>query len=216
MMRPLRHPRLQLAIPEPCQQNWDLMDSNAQGRFCEACQSTVIDFSALTRREAERLIASSEGRVCGRVVHDRNGETMFRPDPEAGRLSRVATLSLASLAGLALPAAALAQSPCEVRVHVRDGTGAGVPKAEVSTVALESHDAVRGMSDENGTFSTTLPAGEYQVRVAVPGFQMFETKANVTCDDLRPALVSAELKVGTVGGVTSVSSKKEKRRHQRK
>jgi hypothetical protein len=43
--------KLQLAIPEPCHENWHHMTPTDQGRFCNACAKEVVDFSMMTHIE---------------------------------------------------------------------------------------------------------------------------------------------------------------------
>jgi hypothetical protein len=38
---------LQVAIKNPCSENWGQMSPNANGRFCSSCQKTVLDKAAL-------------------------------------------------------------------------------------------------------------------------------------------------------------------------
>jgi hypothetical protein len=100
-MRIFKYRNLRLAIPNPCNENWAQMDGSGRERFCEKCQSSVVDFPTLTRIEAEHLLACSKGRVCGRIVHNERGDIAFRPDPAQGKLARIAGLSLAGISGLA-------------------------------------------------------------------------------------------------------------------
>ena len=118
--------RLQIAIPNPCQENWDQMEGTDRERFCQACQSSVLDFSSLTRTAAIRLLESAKGPVCGRIVHDERGNIAFRPEASRGHLARIGGLSLAGVAGLA------AQSTCEMQVNIKNPAGAVVEHAKVS------------------------------------------------------------------------------------
>ena len=40
-----------LNIAEPCAENWDTMTPTDCGKFCAACQKSVVDFSSMTDRE---------------------------------------------------------------------------------------------------------------------------------------------------------------------
>ena len=53
-------------ITSPCQEDWDSMIGSNQIRFCTHCQSSVHDFSTMTRKQIKKLIASSNGRLCVR------------------------------------------------------------------------------------------------------------------------------------------------------
>ena len=121
--------KVKLGIPEPCQESWDVMGSGPGSRFCEKCQHEVVDFTVLTRGEAERIFKAAKGRVCGRLAQDGRGNAVYRPDAGRGHLARVAGLSLVAIAGVA------AQRDCDVRVNVTDSSGATVTQARVLLTA---------------------------------------------------------------------------------
>jgi len=54
-----------ISIPEPCHQSWQQMTPNDNGRHCEHCCKTVVDFTTMSN---EQIIAwmSAKTNVCGR------------------------------------------------------------------------------------------------------------------------------------------------------
>ena len=56
-----------LRIATPCPVSWEQMSGDNRVRFCDQCQLKVYNITALSRAEAESLIASSEGRLCARI-----------------------------------------------------------------------------------------------------------------------------------------------------
>jgi hypothetical protein len=58
--------KLILSIPEPCHENWDKMNPVEKGRFCNACQKTVIDFSSMSDRELAEFFKKPQAAVCGK------------------------------------------------------------------------------------------------------------------------------------------------------
>lgn len=63
--------KLQLHIAEPCHENWDNMSPIEKGRFCDACQKQVVDFSAMSDREIVQFFKKPPtGSVCGRFMND--------------------------------------------------------------------------------------------------------------------------------------------------
>ncbi|WP_113653884.1 carboxypeptidase-like regulatory domain-containing protein [Pedobacter namyangjuensis] len=58
---------ISVQIAEPCTQNWELMEDRSKGRFCEACQKCVVDFSNHSNAEIVKIIASSNESICGRL-----------------------------------------------------------------------------------------------------------------------------------------------------
>ena len=57
---------LSIHIPEPCHQNWDNMTVADQGRYCNACAKTVIDFSVMTDAQLLSYFKKDTGNTCGR------------------------------------------------------------------------------------------------------------------------------------------------------
>lgn len=69
----------ELCVTEACPKEWnELVEAGDATRFCGECQLHVHDSTALTRAEAQQLVQSSEGRVCMRIVQDKDGQTLFR------------------------------------------------------------------------------------------------------------------------------------------
>jgi len=62
--------KMNLTIPKPCHESWDEMTPAEQGRFCGACQKTVIDFSNMSDRELAAFFKKPAGPVCGRFQQD--------------------------------------------------------------------------------------------------------------------------------------------------
>jgi hypothetical protein len=94
-----------LPIVRPCDEDWGAMRREGDGRRCDRCATTVVDLSALTEREAKRLIARAGGDLCVRYRADADGEVRFRPAPLRRGVHRLAVgLGLASLVGAATPA----------------------------------------------------------------------------------------------------------------
>lgn len=63
--------KLQLSIPEPCQQDWNDMSPNEQGRFCSSCAKTVVDFSIMTDAQLILYFENLKNEnICGRVHLD--------------------------------------------------------------------------------------------------------------------------------------------------
>ena len=63
--------KFQLQIPEPCRESWDKMTPVEQGRFCDSCQKTVVDFTAMSDMQLAAFFKKpSTGSVCGRFYND--------------------------------------------------------------------------------------------------------------------------------------------------
>jgi hypothetical protein len=56
-----------LRIENPCHENWSQMTPLEKGRFCDACQKKVHDFTSSSKQELIDLYQLNEGHLCGRV-----------------------------------------------------------------------------------------------------------------------------------------------------
>ncbi len=57
-----------ITIPEPCQEDWNKMTPNDQGRFCMSCAKTVVDFTAMLPEEVQHFFIQNQNQnICGRM-----------------------------------------------------------------------------------------------------------------------------------------------------
>ena len=63
-----------------CPMNWSEMEGDEQKRFCQQCEKTVTDLSALTEEEVRAFVAQegSRGRACVRILRDEKGRLVTR------------------------------------------------------------------------------------------------------------------------------------------
>jgi hypothetical protein len=64
----MHHPNYLLKISTPCQENWDVMMPDTQGRFCNSCSKQVVDFTGMSDPEIMNLISRTKGSLCGRLM----------------------------------------------------------------------------------------------------------------------------------------------------
>jgi hypothetical protein len=89
---------LLLNIPEPCQENWQNMTPQEQGRFCGSCQKIVVDFSMMTDKEVLAYFSKASQHVCGRFSNDQlNKELTTTPARKRITWAYVWNVLLASL-----------------------------------------------------------------------------------------------------------------------
>jgi len=55
-----------LSIPKPCHQPWQQMTAVEDGRHCESCCKTVVDFTKMTNDQIINYLSVSH-KVCGRI-----------------------------------------------------------------------------------------------------------------------------------------------------
>lgn len=71
----MKKEKILLTIPEPCHEKWNAMTPNEQGRFCNQCSKTIIDFTKLNDQQIIRLIKKTTSGVCAHV----NSSQLNRP-----------------------------------------------------------------------------------------------------------------------------------------
>ena len=53
-------------IPEPCHEDWNTMQPDAKGKFCNSCSKSVFDFSNKTDAEIRDILMENQNqKVCG-------------------------------------------------------------------------------------------------------------------------------------------------------
>ena len=80
-------------VASPCQTSWEKMQGDDRVRHCQECKLNVYSLSEMTRKDAERLIAKSEGRLCVRFYRRADGTILTRDCPKG--YARLSTASLA-------------------------------------------------------------------------------------------------------------------------
>ncbi|MCO5949422.1 hypothetical protein [Mucilaginibacter flavidus] len=58
-----------ISITEPCSQSWQQMTPVDDGRHCESCCKTVVDFTTMTKEEIIILLSSGRN-PCGRITSE--------------------------------------------------------------------------------------------------------------------------------------------------
>lgn len=60
-----------VTIPKPCHEDWNKMSAVEQGRHCQVCCKTVVDFSMRSNEEIAGYIReNSSQRICGNFRKD--------------------------------------------------------------------------------------------------------------------------------------------------
>ena len=69
-------------IANPCKVAWDDMEgADDRVRRCLTCKSNVYNISGMTRYSAEKLLTSTEGRLCGRIYRRFDGTVLTADCP---------------------------------------------------------------------------------------------------------------------------------------
>ena len=54
-----------VTVNNPCSQKWDSMNPHGEGRFCESCNKTVVDFTKMKNEEILSYLKNQPGKTCG-------------------------------------------------------------------------------------------------------------------------------------------------------
>lgn len=189
-----------LRVASPCPTSWDSMSGDERVRFCQLCQLNVYNLSEMTAVEVEKLVLTTEGRICGRLYQRADGMMITRDCPEglAAIRKRVARrVSAVLTAILSLTSLTFSQStnktsdnstqtvselkidrsvPKEdqkpgVEITIVDTNGAVIVGAEVSLKNLESRNVCTSITNDSGSKFPELAPGRYDLEVKAPGFK---------------------------------------------
>ncbi len=62
----MKTPNFIVRIPEPCHEDWNKMEPDAKGKFCNSCSKSVFDFSTKTDAEIKDILLEyKDQKVCG-------------------------------------------------------------------------------------------------------------------------------------------------------
>lgn len=62
----MKNPNFIVKVPEPCHEDWNKMQPDEKGKFCESCSKPVIDFSNKTDAEIKNILLETKNKkVCG-------------------------------------------------------------------------------------------------------------------------------------------------------
>jgi hypothetical protein len=189
-----------LRVASPCPASWEAMEGDERVRFCRQCELHVYDLSAMTRAEAESLVARTEGRLCARFYRRADGTVLTSDCPRGlaaarRRVARAAGAAFASLLGLfaaasgkpqqktSCPAggdfkvertATSASSFASVSGVVYDPACAVIPGARVVLTNRETGRKYETRADDEGEFHfVAVTPGKYRLEIETTGFRRF-------------------------------------------
>ena len=71
----------EVRVAAPCPADWEKMVGDERVRYCGSCSLHVYNLSGMTKREAEVLVTSTEGRLCVRFYRRADGTILTRNCP---------------------------------------------------------------------------------------------------------------------------------------
>jgi hypothetical protein len=193
-----------LRVASPCPASWEAMEGDGRVRFCRSCELHVYNLSAMTRAEAEALVARTEGRLCARLYRRADGTVLTSDCPRGlaaarRRVARAAGAALAAVLSL-FGGGAFGQGrgkgaqSCEsdavklgrvaapgkgssLKGTVIDPAQGAVPRAHVLLAGKGSKQKYTTVTSAEGAFEfDALPPGVYRLEVMAPGFRALKVK----------------------------------------
>lgn len=210
-------------IVSPCGQSWDEMKGNDKVRLCEHCEKEVNNVSAMTRKDAVRLVRGSDGQICLRYYQDPKTqrpvfiEKMQRLAAQSGVSAGVLMASVA-FSGAAYaqgePApAAIVEVPNAARTDgnsgyitgvVTDPNGAVIPYALVSLFNETTGIYLTANANLEGYYEfKDVPTGVYKMKFEAGNFTPQEY-ASVQVYETAMIRRDAQLTLPQVGEVVQV------------
>lgn len=214
-----------VTIPIRCDADWSAMPGDDRVRHCGVCDKNVYNLSAMTRREAERLVAGTGGRMCARIYRRPDGTVLTQNCVQGIRglserfTRRIGWAVPVILGAFPLAAQPPAQSPAPlVQVQNAPVSGASI-SGQVSDVAeapipnsiveLKEKGAVSGTkisSGPDGSFRFAgLQPGIYVLTIEHPGFTNFQKELMISAN--QAVKVDAQLGIGLLGEVVIVEER---------
>ena len=199
-----------LHLPQPCAESWDAMTPTPAGRYCAACQKTVVDFTLKTDAEILAYLAKAAGgRTCGRFAAGQLERPLQRAAPAAPTAQWRAWLAAAVAvwgvrAGVSMEAKA--QAPSEWRARYWGGPVPVLPVAatvEAQEAAASSVlPSVEGQVDMGEIPSNNSHAPAHLEPLAHPALVLRGIVADASTRELIPG-VTILLKGTTIGTSTN-------------
>jgi carboxypeptidase family protein len=219
-----------IAVASPCPMAWNDMADNERVRFCNQCSLYVYDISAMTKSEAESLIANAEGRICARYYRRADGAIMTQDCPvglravrrRVSRAAAAAFSALVSLFGGQVTFAQQGQPKGETKIDVQrmlrrygqaaiegtvfDITHTVIPGAQVKLINERTKQEVATKANDSGRFRfSDLEKGIYTIQIYREGFVKLE-QLGLEVSDEQSMDLDVTLKVGETLGVLEVVS----------
>jgi hypothetical protein len=187
-------------VASRCTADWEEMLGDERVRFCPQCSLNVYDLSAMTRGEAEELIARREGRLCARLYRRADGTVLTRDCPVGLRavVHRVSRMAGAALSAIMSVSFAAAQQPQDAPQQKTQPVVQITPAP--SSAAQTSANRSSSINDTGIAFTVVDPSGavipDAKVRLLNLGTkQEVKSKTDENGQLGLPAVAAGEYKV---------------------
>jgi Carboxypeptidase regulatory-like domain len=220
-----------ISVPKPCSEDWNKMSGGEKSRFCGVCEKNVYNISAMTAREADKLLFENTEKVCIRMEKDVRGKVKTLKS-QLHQITRQAPIAAGVLSvTLAFSAVTLAQgepiriNPAKVNIvqttkddaskpiisgTVYDEKGAVVQNVNVILRNVKNNSIQKAVSSRQGDYQfTNVEPSVYEIETdGERGFKKFAAK-NIEVSgkhDLRLDMILQIESTDLMGDVVIVST----------
>jgi hypothetical protein len=218
-------------VKTPCSESWDEMTGNEQVRFCSHCAKDVHKLTEMTRKQARKLVAKSEGGICVQYRRRPDGriDTLKRQFHQITRNTGIAasvlgaSLSISTLsyaqANPATPnsdSAEISQTDKKdspnavISGVVTDANGAVIPYAFVTLSNQNLNIYLSATANSEGFYEfKDVATGNYKLKIDAAGFasqELTQISVGEGKDETRNVQLAVQTveEVVTVGGNESI------------
>jgi hypothetical protein len=181
-------------VESPCSESWNEMQGSEQIRFCSHCAKNVHNLSEMTRKQARKIVAESQGGICVRYIRRPDGRiqtlknTLHQITRQTGLAAGVlsASLSASSIAYAQTTAEPIPSDSAQIvnvasekndspnaalSGTITDPNGAVVPFAQVTLTNEQTNFYQTTVANHEGFYEfKDVPVGEYKLKVDAGGF----------------------------------------------
>jgi hypothetical protein len=217
---------ISIQIPTTCHEGWDNMTANAQGRYCNSCEKTVIDFTGMTDTQLANFFKSKAENTCGRFYADQLNTDIAIPKKEIPWLKYFFTITLPAFLfsqksngqskiesessilmqtkEIKKDSTVLENNERHLEGTITDENGKTIPYASIMFVGTK----IGISADENGNFVTKLKKNQNNISISAVGyFTKIIDVTNVAI--LPPTMLKPRLELYN-SGVIVVTKRKKK------
>jgi len=102
--------KIEISILKPCSEDWDKMTPEGNGRFCNQCNKTIIDFSTFTDKELLDYFTTAKQKICGVYNPTQLNRIISAPQPSDTSIFKKALFGTALAAGVTASTQSQAQT----------------------------------------------------------------------------------------------------------